>query len=247
MSKQDKFAETKFWDKVSKQRTYAAFDDDEYDSIIDEVWNGDMSGITIADIGSASGVSAALFAARGAKVIGIEIAPDLVSQAKDLWKEYEDRISFEVGDAEKLDIPDSSIDAIFYGGVLHHIPLLDKVYSEAYRILKPGGKFVAIEPNQLEIFERMEWCVADLRGKLTPNEYPINPLDMRRELLESKFLSPQFWTIRHDIPVLAQIPILKFIFNRKRGFWLKRRLLRFFNAFRCPASRGTFIVMVAEK
>jgi SAM-dependent methyltransferase len=247
MSKQNKFAETEFWDKVSKQRVYAAFDDEEYNSVIDTVWGKDMTGITIADIGSASGVSAALFAARGAKVIGIEIAPDLVAQAKDLWKEYSDRISFEVGDAESLDIPDSSIDAVFFGGVLHHIPLLDKVYAEAYRVLKPGGKFIAIEPNRLDIFERMEWCVADLRGKLTPNEYPINPLDMRRELMESKFISPQFWTIRHDIPVLAQIPLLKLMFNRKKGYWLKKHLLRFFNAFRDPTRRGTFIVMVAER
>jgi len=247
MSRQDKFAETEFWDKIAGQRVYAAFDNDEYEALIDSVWGADMSGLTIADIGSASGVSAALFASHGANVIGIEIAPDLVEQAKELWHEYDERINFQVGDAEHLDLPDSSIDAVFFGGVLHHIPLLDKVYAEAYRVLKPGGKLVAIEPNRLDVFERIEWSVADLRGKLTPNEYPINPLEMRRELTEVKFKSPQFWTIRQDIPVLAQIPLIKYLFNRKRGYWLKRPLLRFFNAFRAPAHRGTFIIMVAER
>lgn len=247
MSQQNKFAETAFWDKIAKQRVYAAFDNEEYESIIDEVWGSDMSGLTIADIGSASGVSAALFAARGASVIGIEIAPDLVTQAKELWSEYNERLDFKVGDAEHLDLSDSSVDAVFFGGVLHHIPLLDKVYAEVYRVLKPGGKIIAIEPNKLDAFELIEWSVADLRGKLTPNEFPISPLEMRQELLEAKFKSPQFWTIRHDIPVLAQIPLVKYFFNRERGFWLKRPLLRFFNAFRAPAHRGTFIVMVAER
>ena len=114
-------------------------------------------------------------------------------------------------DAENLKLADASLDAVFFGGVLHHIPLLDKVYAEAFRVLKPGGKLVAIEPNRLDVFERIEWALADLRGKLTPNEYPINPLEMRRELIGAKFKSVQFWTIRHDIPVLAQIPLLKYL------------------------------------
>ena len=134
MSQQDKFAETVFWDKVAKQRVYAAFDNEEYEALISAVWEADMSGLTVADIGSASGVSAALFAARGAKVLGIEIAPELVAQAKELWRDYTERIDFRVGDAEHLDLPDASLDAVFFGGVLHHIPLLDQVYAEAFRL-----------------------------------------------------------------------------------------------------------------
>jgi len=247
MSQQDKYAETAFWDKVAKQRVYAAFDNQEYETMIDAVWGADMSGLTVADIGSASGVSAALFAARGASVLGIEIAPDLVAQAKDLWCDYGDRIDFRVGDAEHLDLSDASIDAVFFGGVLHHIPLLDQVYAEAYRVLKPGGKFIAIEPNRLDFLERIEWGVADLRGKLTPNEYPIDPIAMRHELKVVGFKTPHFWTTRHDIPVLSQIPLIKYLFNRKKGFWFKRPLIKFFDAFRPPAHRGNFFIMVAER
>lgn len=247
MSQQDKFAETAFWDKIAKQRVYAAFDNDEYKSLIQTVWGGEMDGLAIADIGSASGVSAALFAACGAKVLGIEIAPELVTQAKELWHDYAERIDFTVGDAEHLDLPDASLDAVFFGGVLHHIPQLDRVYAEAYRVLKPGGKFVAIEPNRLDFLELIEWGVADLRGKLTPNEYPIDPQAMKNELKAVGFDRPRFWTTRHDIPVLAQIPLLKFVFNRDRGYWLKRPLLKLINAFRAPAHRGTFFIMVAER
>jgi SAM-dependent methyltransferase len=247
LSHQDKFAETAFWDKVAKQRIYAAFDNEEYENLIEAVWGGDMTGLTIADVGSAAGVSAALFAAQGAKVLGIEIAPELVAQAKNLWRDYAERIDFTVGDAESLDLPDASLDAVFFGGVLHHIPQLDQVYAEAYRVLRPGGKLVAIEPNRLDFLELIEWGVADLRGKLTPNEYPVDPQLMKKDLKATGFVRSRFWTTRHDIPVLAQVPLLKYVFNRKRGYWMKRPLLRLINAFRAPAHRGTFFVMVAEK
>jgi SAM-dependent methyltransferase len=244
---QDKYSETVFWDQVARQRVYAAFDKEEYDQLIDQAWGADLSGLTIADIGSASGVSAALFAARGARVFGIEISPELVSQAQTLWQEYADRIHFRVGDAENLDMADASVDAVFFGGVLHHIPLLHKVYAEAWRVLKPGGKFVAIEPNRLDFLELIEWGVADLRGKLSPNEYPIDPLRMRRDLVDTGFANARFWTTRHDIPVLAQVPLLRDHFSRQKGFSLKAPLLKLIDAFRAPERRGTFFVMVAEK
>jgi len=244
---QDKYSETEFWDRVAKQRVYAAFDEAEYESLFGRIWGSDLTGLTIADIGSASGVSAALLAARGARVIGIEISPELVSQAKALWSEYADRIEFLVGDAEKLELEDASLDAVFFGGVLHHIPMLDKVYAEAKRVLKPGGKFIAIEPNRLDFIELIEWGIADLRGKLSPNEYPIDPKNMRRELQEAGFAQTEFWTTRHDIPFLAQLPVLSRYFSRQAGFSVKGPVLRLIDAFRPPECRGTFFVIVAGK
>lgn len=178
-SAQDKFSEASFWDKVAGQRVYAAFDQAEYDAVFDRVLGKDLGGKTVIDIGSASGVSAALLAARGAKVVGIDISPELVRQAKTLWTDYRERLDFMVGDAEKLELADASADVCFFGGVLHHFPECEQVYREAMRVLKPGGLFVAIEPNRLDIFELMEWTMADWRGKLTPNEYPIDPKAMR--------------------------------------------------------------------
>ena len=139
------------------------------------------------------------------------------------------------------------MDAVFFGGVLHHIPDLSRDYSEPHRVLRPGGKIVAIEPNRRDFLELIEWGVADLRGKLSPNEYPIDPLVMRAELRGAGFSSPRFWTTRHDIPVLAQLPVLKQFFSRQSGFGLKGPLLKVIDAFRPPEARGTFFVMVAEK
>jgi SAM-dependent methyltransferase len=245
-STQKKDAEAAFWDKVARERIYAAFDKEEYENYIDTL-GADLTGKTIVDIGSAAGVSAALFAARGATVYGIDISPELIAQAKTLWPEYQDRLHFQVGDAEKLELKDASVDGCFFGGVLHHFPDRDGVYAEAARILKPGGRFIAVEPNRLDFLELIEWGVAELRGKLSPNEYPIDPFSMKTEMQTHGFSPVRFWTVRHDIPFLGQLPLLRMAFSRQKGFWFKRPLLRLIDAFRAPEKRGTFFVIDGVK
>jgi ubiquinone/menaquinone biosynthesis C-methylase UbiE len=246
-SSQKKGEEAAFWDKVARERIYAAFDRAEYESVIDKTLGVDLTGQTIVDVGCASGLSAALFAARGARVIGIDISPQLIAQAARNFPEYADQITFKVGDAEHLDLGDASVDGCFFGGVLHHFPDRDNVYTETMRVLKPGGKLVAIEPNRLNGFELLEWAIADLRGKLSPNEYPINPREMKRDLAQYGFADIRYFGMRFDIPFLAQLPVTRRWFSRSKGFGFKRPVLRFVDAFRAPESRGTFFAIEGRK
>ena len=244
---QDKHGEQYFWDKVARQRIYAAFDDNEYIDVFDKAIGGNLSGKNVVDVGCASGVSAALLAARGARVLGLDISPELIQQAKELWTEYESSLEFVVGDAENINMDDDSVDAFFFGGVLHHFPDMSGVFKESLRVLKPGGKFFAIEPNRLDWFERVEWAVAGWRGKLSPNEFPIDPNQMSDEMRDAGFRNVNFWTIRHDIPVLNQLPILKHFFSRQRGFWIKGPVLSLLNFFRKCEHQGTFFVIEGIK
>ena len=244
---QNKFGEQDFWDKVAGQRVYAAFDDAEYADIFDRVLGADLSGESIIDIGSASGVSAALLAARGAKVLGVDISPELIRQAEQLWGDYEERLTFAVGDAENLDVPDQSVDVTFFGGVLHHFPEREKVFAEALRVTKPGGRFIAIEPNRRDFLELVEWRVAGWRGKLSPNEYPIDPYVMASELSHAGFVAIDHWTTRHDIPVLAQMPRVGRLFRRNHGGWLKKPVLGALNTLRPNDRQGTFFVASARR
>ncbi|SDH15258.1 class I SAM-dependent methyltransferase [Roseospirillum parvum] len=246
-SSQRKAEEVEFWDKVGRKRLYAAFDRQEYIDVIDSTVGVDLDGMFVVDIGCAAGLTSALFAARGATVHGVDISPELIARAAESWPEFKSRLTFGVGDAEALGFDDNTVDACFFGGVLHHFPDLQKTLEEALRVLRPGGRLIAVEPNRLDLLERIEWAVADLRGLLSPNEYPIDPRVMRQELKEAGFSQVRFWTIRRDIPVLAQIPLLGRAFNRQKGFWLKRPLLRFVDAWRAPEARGTFFVIEAIK
>lgn len=244
---QDKEREQGFWDKVACERIYAAFDHAEYMHVFDMALGRDLEGKCLVDVGCASGVSAALLASRGARVVGVDISKELVSQARRLWESFATAVEFRVGDAEHLAMEAESKDGCFFGGVLHHFPERRGVYREALRVLRRGGKFVALEPNLLDFLERIEWTVAGLRGKLSPNEYPIDPRGMKQELEEAGFRDVRFWNTRHDIPFLAQIVLLKRFFGRQKGTWLKGPALKVINALRPPPCRGTFFVMEASK
>jgi 2-polyprenyl-6-hydroxyphenyl methylase/3-demethylubiquinone-9 3-methyltransferase len=234
--------EKQFWDHVATKRVYAAFDRDEYGSVFDRT-DLRIDGQYCLDIGCASGVSSALLSARGGIVYGIDLSPNLIAQAQGLWP----GIDFSVGDAEYIQFPDNKVALAFFGGVLHHFPDRRRVLSEAHRVLKSGGSIVAIEPNLLDVMERIEWLVAGWRGKLTPDEYPINPYDLVAELEQVGFGNVEFYTIRHDIPVLAQLPVLRRFFSRQKGTRIKRVALDVLNRFRRTDQCGTFFVINGRK
>jgi ubiquinone/menaquinone biosynthesis C-methylase UbiE len=48
-------------------------------------------------------------------------------------------IDFRVGNAEKLEFPDATFDAVYSFGVLHHTPDINAAVAEVHRVLRPGG------------------------------------------------------------------------------------------------------------
>ena len=156
MPMQDKTFEQNFWDDCAKRGLYAAFDKEEYDDIFNRCITDFSDKVTI-DIGCASGVSAALLASKGANVLGIDISPELIKQANELWKDFKGNLKFAVDDAEELKMPNNSADICFFGGVIHHFPDKNKTIEECGRVLKKGGYILAIEPNYDDYFQRLNW------------------------------------------------------------------------------------------
>ncbi|KRT83287.1 methyltransferase, partial [Oryctes borbonicus] len=60
------------------------------------------------------------------------------------------QIDWEVGDAEKLPFEDNSFDAYTISFAMRNTTHMDKVLTEAYRVLQPGGRFLCLEFSQLE-------------------------------------------------------------------------------------------------
>ncbi len=54
---------------------------------------------------------------------------------------YSDRVRVFVGDAEAIDSPDASFDAVIDYGILHHVPNWPQALREISRVLKLGGTF----------------------------------------------------------------------------------------------------------
>ena len=85
-------------------------------------------------------------APRVASVQGIDLTPAMLDQARETAAaEKLDNVSFALGDATALDLPDGEFDAAVTRFSLHHIPLPGRVFTELARVVRPGGKVVVAD------------------------------------------------------------------------------------------------------
>jgi len=101
-------------------------------------------GETVLDLGSGGGIDCFLAASavgETGKVIGVDMTPDMVSKAKDNAKRTGlKNVEFKLGQIESLPVEDRSVDVIISNCVINLSPEKGKVFHEAYRVLKPGGR-----------------------------------------------------------------------------------------------------------
>jgi SAM-dependent methyltransferase len=97
-------------------------------------------GNCVLDVACGTGNLAIPAARMGAQVTGIDIAPNLIEQAKAWARAEKLTIQFEEGDAEQLPYPTASFDAVvtMFGAMF--APRPDKVASELIRVCRPGGR-----------------------------------------------------------------------------------------------------------
>ena len=103
-----------------------------------------MPGETVVDLGSGAGMDAFLAAKqvgpRG-RVIGVDMTDAMLEKAREnAAKTGIMNVEFRKGQIEALPIEDESVDAIISNCVINLSPEKDRVYAEAYRVLRPGGR-----------------------------------------------------------------------------------------------------------
>jgi ubiquinone/menaquinone biosynthesis C-methylase UbiE len=96
----------------------------------------------VLDIGCGSGTSGALFGYLGARFIGVDHSRHAAAQALRNLRAAGGEGFTAQGNAEALPLRDGSVDVVYSNGVLHHTPNFLTAVSEAYRVLKPGGKAI---------------------------------------------------------------------------------------------------------
>ncbi len=101
-------------------------------------------GETVLDLGSGAGFDCFLAARRvgsNGKVIGVDMTPEMIEKARDnARKGGFENVEFRLGEIENLPAADNSVDAVISNCVINLSTVKEKVFAEAYRVLKPGGR-----------------------------------------------------------------------------------------------------------
>ena len=106
---------------------------------------GDVSGLTVLDAGCGSGYLSVALAKKNATVIGVDLSPNMILEAKSMAAEKSCGIDFRTDSCEELaTIKTESIDLIVSNYVLMDLAHLEKAVSQHYRVLKPGGRAVFV-------------------------------------------------------------------------------------------------------
>jgi len=171
---QDKAKEIAFFDAHAAADDYDVFLPRAKARIVDAFAR--MTGLArrarVADIGCGSGAFTGLLAERGYDARGLDISPKLIALARRKFP----AIDFQEGDAENLPFASGSLDGVLLSGLVHHFPDPRRLAAEVYRVLKPGGRFMAFDPNRANPFM---WLYRDRtspfysRVGVTENERPV--------------------------------------------------------------------------
>jgi SAM-dependent methyltransferase len=147
---QDKASEITFFDSHGAADAYDVFSPATNERLIDNFvrLSGLPAGARVVDLGCGSGVFTNLLRDRGYQCVGVDLSPNLIAIARANFS----GIEFRTGDIERLPFPDGSFDGVLLSGVLHHLPEPSRCAAEVFRILRPGGKFVAFDPNRMNPF-----------------------------------------------------------------------------------------------
>ena len=94
------------------------------------------------------GVFTDLLRRQGYESVGLDISPKLIALGRAKYPNVE----FIESDVEHLPFPSASLDGVLLSGLVHHLPDPSRCATEVFRVLKPGGSFVAFDPNRMNPF-----------------------------------------------------------------------------------------------
>jgi arsenite methyltransferase len=138
------------------------------------------AGETVLDLGSGGGIDVLLSARRvgpTGKACGLDMTDEMLALARENQrKSGVGNVEFLKGEIENIPLPDNSVDVIISNCVINLSADKDKVLREAFRVLKPGGRFAVSDvvvrgevPEQVR--RSMEMWVGCIAGALHDHEY----------------------------------------------------------------------------
>ena len=137
-------------------------------------------GETVLDLGSGAGFDCFLAANRvgnTGRVIGVDMTPEMIEKAREnARKGNYQNVEFRFGEIENLPVADSSVDVVISNCVINLSPDKRRVFAEAFRVLKPGGRLMVSDIVLLRelpdfIKNSIEAYIGCLSGAIMKDEY----------------------------------------------------------------------------
>ena len=137
-------------------------------------------GEVVLDLGSGGGIDVLLSARRvgpTGKAFGLDMTDEMLALAEEnKRKSGLTNVEFLKGEIEDIPLPDNSVDVIISNCVINLSGDKDRVLKEAFRVLKPGGRFAVSDvvvrgKVPVEIKKNMELWVGCVAGALSDDEY----------------------------------------------------------------------------
>jgi len=137
-------------------------------------------GETVLDLGSGGGIDVLLSAKRvgpAGKAYGLDMTDDMLAMARENQeKAGVQNAEFLKGEIEHIPLPDNSVDVIISNCVINLSADKDSVLREAFRVLKPGGRFAVsdvVVKGEVppEVRKNVELWIGCIAGALRDSEY----------------------------------------------------------------------------
>lgn len=137
-------------------------------------------GETVLDLGSGAGFDCFLAAnkvGKKGKVIGVDMTPEMLDKARaNARKGNYKNVEFRLGELENIPAADNSVDAVISNCVINLAPDKKRVFKEAFRVLKPGGRLMVsdlvLEKELPEVIKiSIEAYIGCLSGAIMKDEY----------------------------------------------------------------------------
>ncbi|MBL8470192.1 MAG: class I SAM-dependent methyltransferase [Rhodocyclaceae bacterium] len=154
----------------------------------------EFGGCDVLEIGVGQGSDLLQFAEAGARCHGVDITDKHLALTQRNFALRGRAVYLANADATALPFADSSFDCVYSFGVLHHIPEIELVLAEAYRVLRPGGV--------LKVALYHKWSAFHIFSKILAN-------GLRNGWLFSKGYAGLLATIEHGADGIAIKPYVK--------------------------------------
>jgi len=154
-------------------------------------------GMSVADVGSGSGLFTRLFAKRvgpGGRVYAVDISQPLLDHVMQTAKnERLDDVIGVLDTADDTKLPEASVDLVYVCDTYHHFEQPQKILASIRRALRPGGTLVVVD------FERIEgksprWLLEHVRAGKATVESEIEAAGFRF-VAEKKFLKENYFVV----------------------------------------------------